>query len=73
MCVVSMMIDSAGAQWPPIRQWPYQEAQDFSEIIRKLSEMDEKLGAKDCYDPKKEKFLQELADRITELEKRIGK
>jgi hypothetical protein len=71
MCVVSNMMDSARYQWPPISTWPVQTVTDFSEIIKKLSEIDKKLGAKDCYDPKKEAFLKELDDRLKAIEKHI--
>jgi hypothetical protein len=67
MCVVSAMIDSS-QQWGPIQKWPYPVVQDMSDIIRRLAEIDKKLGAKDCFDPKKDSFIQELSERLAALE-----
>ena len=69
MCAVSMVVDAAYTQFPPIQQWPIQQVVDMSEVIKLLTKIDEKLGAKDCVDAKKEAFLKELADRVAELEK----
>lgn len=71
MCMVSMMVDNARTQWPPVNQCPLQPAVDLTDIIRRLSEIDNKMGAKDCYDPKKDEFIQQLQDRIAELEKQV--
>jgi hypothetical protein len=68
MCVVSMVIDGANRQWGNIQTWPSPVPQDMSEIIRRLAEIDKKLGAKDCFDPKKDEFIRALQDRIAELE-----
>lgn len=73
MCVVSNMIDTAREQWPPIQTWPAPVPQEMQEIIRRLADIDRKLGAKDCYDPKKEQFLKDLSDRVAKLEKRSKK
>ena len=68
MCVVSNMIDSARTQWPQPQYIPYPVAVDLTDIINKLAEIDKKLGAKDCFDPKKDEYIQQLADRIKQLE-----
>lgn len=68
MCVVSMVIDASRQQLPPIQTWPLPVAQDMSEVIGKLAEIDKKLGTKDCYDPKKDAYIKELEDRIAKLE-----
>jgi len=70
MCVVSMMVDSMQQQWPPINQWPAQQVVDISAILEAIRRLDEKLGARDCHDPKKDKFLQELEARVKALEER---
>lgn len=70
MCVVSNMIDSAGKQWPPFNSgnWNLPTLTEFQQIINKLAEIDRKLGAKDCYDPKKDEVIAQLQARIKELE-----
>lgn len=57
MCVVSMLVDSTQRQWGQIQTWPSPVPQDMSEIIRRLAEIDKKLGARDCFDPKKDEFI----------------
>jgi|HubBroStandDraft_5_1064220.scaffolds.fasta_scaffold378542_2 hypothetical protein len=69
MCVMSVMIESAKEQWPPVRQWPYQQAVDMAEILKRLDGLDKKLGVKDCFDPTKDEFIQKLKERIESLEK----
>jgi hypothetical protein len=73
MCVVSMVVDSARQQWPQPQFMPYRQAVDLSEVIEKLGQIDKKLGAKDCYDSKKDAYIQELRDRIAALEKELSK
>lgn len=70
MCVVSVVVDQSQRQWGSIQTWPAPVVVDMSQIIEKLSEIDKKLGAKDCYDPKKDEFLKALADRVAALEAR---
>jgi hypothetical protein len=68
MCVVSNMVDSMREQWPPISSWPAPQVIDISSILDAIRALDEKLGAKDCHDPKKDKFLKELEERVKALE-----
>jgi len=68
MCVVSNMVDSMRGQWPPVQTWPAQQVIDISQILEAIRKLDEKLGAKDCHDPNKDQFLQELAARVKALE-----
>lgn len=73
MCVVSMVVDSARQQWPQPQYMPPSYAFELADIIRRLGELDKKLGAKDCYDPKKDAYIQELEQRITALEPKLQK
>jgi sugar phosphate isomerase/epimerase len=68
MCMVSMVVDQLPKQWGQIDQWPYQQTVDVREVLKKLAEIDEKLGAKDCYEPKKDEVIKQLQARIKELE-----
>jgi hypothetical protein len=42
----------------------------MAEVIRLLDSIDKKLGAKDCVDATKEKFLADLDARVKALEAR---
>lgn len=70
---MSVMIESAKEQWPPVQQWPYQwpyqQAVDMAEILKRLDGLDKKLGVKDCFDPTKDEFIQKLKERIESLER----
>lgn len=68
MCVVSLVVDASQRQWGNISTWPAPVVVDMSEVIQKLSEIDKKLGARDCYDPKKDEFLQALERRLKAVE-----
>jgi hypothetical protein len=71
MCIVSMVTRGIGEQYPPLKQWPYQQVVDMSEVLKKLDVLDKKLGKKDCHEPEKDKFLKDLAERVKELERII--
>ena len=68
MCMVSLMVEQAPQQWGQPSTWPHQTIVDVAEILRKLEAIDKKLGAPDCVDAKKEKFLRELDERLERLE-----
>lgn len=69
MCIVSVVTSQMQHQLPPIYQWDLQTSRDVKEILEKLSAIDRKLGAKECSEPEKEKFLAQLAQRVERLEK----
>lgn len=68
MCVVSVITEAIGNQLPPLSQWNYQQVTDLSQVIKLLEGIDKKLGAKDCINENKQKFLDELDLRIRVLE-----
>lgn len=72
MCIVSMVTTGIQEQYPPLKQWPYQQVVDMSEVLKKLDALDKKLGNKECYEPVKDKFLQELAERLEHLEEQVS-
>lgn len=71
MCSVSMITNNFDKQYPPINQWPYQQAVDLSEVLKKLDDIDKKMGAKDCNETGKEAFFKALEDRIAALEAKV--
>ena len=73
MCVVSVVIGESRKQWGQIQNWPLQQASEMQQIIQKLAEIDKKLGARDCIDPVKEKFLADLDKRVKKLERAAAK
>lgn len=72
MCIVSMITQEIPKQFPNWQQqFTPQQVVDLSEVLKKLDAIDKKLGAKDCKDESKAKFLEELAalrQRVEELE-----
>lgn len=41
---------------------------EFKEIIRRLDDLDEKLGQPDCHDPAKAAWMREVEARLEKLE-----
>ena len=66
MCTVSMVYDFAHKLPPQV--WNPVIYNDFSELIRKLDEIDRKLGLPDCHDPKKAEFMKSVEERLKRLE-----
>lgn len=73
MCVMSAITPVIQQQWPSIQTLPYQDLSQLQEILRKIDALDKKLGAKTCEeDAPKEAFMQELARRVSELERKLN-
>lgn len=70
MCFVSNISDGYYGQIPfvPLQNWPPQQVIDLSEVIRRLDDIDKKLGLRDCMDDQKQKFMDELNIRLTKIE-----
>lgn len=66
MCMVSAMIDSL--RQIPQPQWTPQTWDRAQEILDAVRRLDEKLGQKDCEDPKKAEWMREVEDRLRKLE-----
>jgi hypothetical protein len=79
MCAVSMVSQHYGDQqewqkpfpWPTTvpntLPWNNDSYKLLQEIMIKMKEMDEKLGLKDCEDPKKAEWMKSIEDRLTKL------
>ncbi len=73
MCSVSAITPVMQQQWPSIQTLPFQDLVSIRDVLNKLDALDKKLGAPACKeDAPKDAFIQELADRISVLEKRVG-
>ena len=82
MCVVSMVSDWYNDEWrrtnPPIQPWPQvapvtlpwdQTTYNLlQEIMKKMKELDEKLGLPNCEDPKKAEWMKSIEKRLKKLE-----
>jgi hypothetical protein len=53
---------------PPEPQWSKELLKKLEQVIEMLGEIDRKMGAKDCFDPKKEEFIRELKEKLALLE-----
>ena len=71
MCLVSVISDWARTAVPPV-QWTRPAFDEYQEIIRRLQELDRKLGQPDCEDPAKMQFMKEIDERLRRLEERAG-
>lgn len=68
MCVVSVVHDYMRTN-VAIDQWTPTIFNEYHEIIRRLTELDEKLDQKDCEDPAKAAWMQEVEERLAALER----
>lgn len=60
MCIVSMAYDYYGKKPEIAQNFDYDSYQLLREILDKLKELDEKLGEKDCEDPRKGEWLKDM-------------
>lgn len=68
MCAVSALTGQFQQMYPQPSQFPSFIYPDFSEIVRLLKTIDERLGLKDCQDAEKAKWMQALDERMKKLE-----
>lgn len=74
MCMVSMVTHGMGQEYPQFPQ-PFTLPQlvDLSEVLKRLDELDKKIGAKNCDEPGKAEFFEKLNARIEALERKQKK
>lgn len=68
MCSVSVISDWGRTQIPQ-ENWTRSAFNEFREVIRRLEEIDRKLGQPDCEDPAKAAWMREVEARLDKLEK----
>ena len=66
MCVTSVIQDFAGQL--PQHIWTRDTFSEYQEILRRLGELDRKLGQPDCVDPAKEAWMRDVERRLMDLE-----
>lgn len=70
MCTYSMVHEFMH-QHIPDDWWTRPRLNEYEELIRRLKEIDDKLGLPDC-NPNKGEFLEEIRRRLDAIEKKIG-
>ena len=65
-----MVHDYARERINPI-QWTPSIWIDFTEILRKLDELDKKLGQPECHDPAKAAWMKEIEAKLAALEDKV--
>lgn len=68
MCSVSVINEYWRDNTEP-HQWTRPMFDEYKEIIRRLEELDTKLGQPDCYDPAKAAWMREIEERLDKLER----
>ena len=66
MCMVSMVMDTAAKF--PAAGWTLDTWQLFNQVLRRLDELDRKLGQPDCHDPRKAEWMRSVEERLRCLE-----
>lgn len=66
MCMVSVVFDY-GRTVPPT-SWTPDTWSQYQEILRKIEELDKKLGEPECHDPEKATWMKDIEDRLKALE-----
>jgi len=68
MCMVSVITDYGRTQVPEIT-WTTTTFNEYQEILRRLEELDRKLGQPACEDPVKAAWMEDVEKRLQQLEK----
>ena len=81
MCAVSMIFDyyrqpttnpAQPIPWPSgvpdTLPWTNDTFKELKDIIKRLDELDKKLGLEHCEDPKKAKWMKKIEKRLRQLE-----
>jgi hypothetical protein len=67
MCAVSAMGDYF-RQNVSLQQWTRPVFSEYQEVLRRLADLDAKLGQPDCEDPAKAAWMREVEARLASLE-----
>lgn len=70
MCSVSAVFDYG--RRIPTEKWTGDSLEAFKRIIKQAEQFDEIADQPDCEDPEKSKWLKEVEDRLTRIEKKMG-
>jgi len=67
MCAVSGILDY-GRQNIPLTNWTRDTFAEYKEIIRRLEELDRKMGEPNCERPGKRAWMKKVEERLAKLE-----
>lgn len=70
MCAVSMITGTFQQMYPQPNFFPPAIYPDFSEILKRLKAIDDKLGLADCQDAEKKKWMEAVDARMKALEEK---
>lgn len=70
MCVVSMIHDWASKL--PTQTWDPNLLDLYHDLLRRVNEIDAKLGLPNCESPEKAAFLKEIEERVKKLEEKVN-
>jgi hypothetical protein len=68
MCMVSVVSDYGMTITP--NTWTRDTFSEYQEILKRIGDLDAKLGQPDCVDPAKEAWMREVERRLSALEER---
>lgn len=66
MCMVSVVYDYG--RTVPQTSWTPDTWSQFQEILKRIDELDKKLGEPECHDPMKAAWVKEVEERLKKLE-----
>jgi hypothetical protein len=66
MCMVSVV--SVAGSSIPVDTWTRPAFSEYQEILKRIADLDAKLGQPDCVDPAKEAWMREVEKRLAQLE-----
>lgn len=69
MCAISV-VTAWGQTMVPVETWTRSNWSEYQEILKRLADLDEKLGMANCEDPAKAAWMKSVEDRLAALEQR---
>lgn len=70
MCAVSMVHDAFQRIEP--QQWTWPLFNDYRDLIRRLDDLERRMGVAECHDPAKAEWMLKVEDRLKQLERVTG-
>ena len=83
MCVYCMMADHAKKWWPdpaiPNREFPWaypvpwtrKQLDEFEDILRRIKDIEDRLGGCPCEEPEKLDYLKDIRKRLDGIERKL--
>ena len=86
MCVYCMIADHYHTYWPypgdpnpmpqtvptvPVREWTWPQFSEFEDILRRVKELEDKVGGCPCPNEDKTAFLDDIKRRLEAIDKKL--